>query len=173
MFEKDFTYFGEHAEMTNALLFENGGTDGIFSTAYDVFFTAAIVGFLAGESSREKGDRNLNKTIASNKLIHEGQKTAIIERTIILADEVLDVEGENIRINRALKNFEDEQIKKINRDYIVGYALKGIEILYERLEQSKRDSKDVVFLVNELMEEFMINCDESEELHNFILQLSK
>ncbi len=173
MFEGDFRYFGDHAELTNDLLFENGGTDGIFSTAYDVFFSAAIIGFLSGECSKEKGDKSQDKTIFSDKLSREFEKTNIIERTLILANPNLDLKEEQTRINRALRNFTDVTTKKLNKDYVIGYALKGIEILHDKLKEAKNEKKDVVILANELIEEFTSDEKNYESLFDLIHELAR
>ncbi|CAH1222927.1 hypothetical protein PAECIP111892_05238 [Paenibacillus auburnensis] len=174
MFEGDYRYFGDHVEMTNALLFENGGTDGFFSTAYDVFFSAAIIGFLAEETSKEKGDRDQAKTIFSAKLSAEYQKTDIIARTLLLSDEKLDVGDEDYnRINRAMRHFSEDNMKKVNKNYIVGYALRGIEILHDRLIKAKSEGKDVVFIANELIDEYTSNNSSYQGIHELILELSK
>ena len=172
MFEGDFRYFGEHAELTNELLFENGGANGIFSTAYDVFFSAIIV-FLSGERSKENRDKSQEKTIPSDKLSKEFEKTNIIERTLILANPNIDIDEENGRINRALRNFTDESTKKLNKDYVIGYALKGIEILHDKLKEAKNDKKDVVILANELIDEFASNEKDYEGLFDLINELAR
>lgn len=173
MFEGDFRYFGDHAELTNNLLFENGGTDGIFSNAYDVFFSSAIIGFLSGETSKEKGDRSQDKTIFSDKISREFDKTNIIERTLILANPNLDLDEENGRIDRALRNFSEDKIKKINKEYVIGFALKGIEILHDKLKEAKNEKKDVVALSNELIEEFTSDEKDYEGLFDLIHELAK
>ncbi|MDC7797571.1 hypothetical protein PQS34_15920 [Bacillus altitudinis] len=173
MFEGDFRYFGDHAELTNDLLFENGGTDGVFSTTYDVFFSAAIIGFLSGETSKEKGDRRQDKTIFSEKLSKEFDRTNLIERTLLLANPNLDVSEESGRINRALRNFTDDSVKKANKDYIIGYALKGIEILHDRLKEAKNEKKDRVILANELIEEFSSNSKNYQGLFDLLDEIAR
>lgn len=168
---ENFRYYGEHAKLTDDLLLEKGG---IFATVYDVLFTSAIIGYLDKNTSKVKGDRSYNKTIFSGKLISESTKTDFIARTLLLADEHLDLEDEkNGRISRALRNFNEVEIEKKNREYLIGYALRGIEILHDKFQEGKSKKKDVIEIVQELIDEYTSENNSFKSINDLILEYSK
>lgn len=168
LFTSDYRYYGDHANMTDDLLIANGG---FFDTVYDAFFTASIVGFMDGTISIERGSKNSTKTIFGDKFSNEYDKTKFIIRTLILSDTNF-INNETEKIDRALRNIDDKDTAKINREYIEKYALRGIEILHDRFISSKKNT-DVVSFVNELIEEYTSKENNYESIHNLIIELSK
>lgn len=170
MFRSDYRYFGEHAKMTDELLIENGG---IFHTVYDAYFSAAVIGYLSGGTSREKGDRKDNKTIFSDKFSNEIDKTNLIVRTLLLANNSLDnIEGEPGRVDRSLRNYNDTEIGKLNRKYIESYAFKGLEILHEEFIRNKGNT-DIVTYAKEIFDKYADSNTTYENIQNMILDLAK
>jgi hypothetical protein len=169
MFKSDYRYFGIHSSMTDDLLIKNGG---IFDTVYDLFISAAIVGFAHDETSVIAGDRNETTTIFSDKLIKEIYKTEFIVRTLIISNENLDDLDKNTRIDRALRYFSVEEVSKVNQKYIEGYALRGIEILHEQFILNK-GKQDLVDFVDSLLEKYTTQDNDFESIHSQILELSR
>lgn len=56
---------------------------------------------------------------------------------------------------------------------MIGYALKGIEILHDKLKEAKNEKKDVVILANELIEEFTSDEKNYEGLFDLIHELAR
>jgi len=153
MFEKDYRFWGEHAEMVDSMLIENGG---IFDTVYDAFFSAALIGILEGKKSKAYGDRNKHKTIFADKFNNEREKTNLILKTMLLNDN-MELKGKNDeKVDRSFRNFAtDETTKKMNIKFLEAYAFAGIETLYKTYnEEFLSKDKNKVEIIN-FIENFM------------------
>ncbi|RAT00498.1 hypothetical protein A6E27_24955 [Bacillus cereus] len=169
MFKGDFRFWGKHATMADELLDVN---EGVFDTLYDLVLSAAIVGFISRETAKETGDRNSTKTIFSDKWSREHAKTDLIVKTLLLADKKVEGIEQYSRSDRALRFYTEPDVGRLNQEYLKGYALKGIEILYQELK-NQPNNMDIVSYINYIMNKYVENDDVTQKTHDLIIGLSK
>lgn len=151
LFMDDYLFVGSHEEKARKLTSEIDNSSGakIFSSAVELYMTAAIIGCYFGRrSSREKGDKTYR--IMQNQFSNHYYQLVYIYKLVMLSEKDISLESID-KINNAFRYYDEpENIKKFEE-----YMLGGIEILYDKIFVSTNSSyDDFLSSVNSLMSEF-------------------
>jgi hypothetical protein len=152
MFEKEYIFKGEHANKVRSLTSEfNKEKNKLFSTNYDVYALAPIVGFIYGRKAKCDNGK-LTTKIFSDKFIKEKHNLVFIFRLIMLLDKSYEPEAEK-RIDNAFR-LTDANIVLENELIFDEYVLGGVEVLYEKLMENISNEEDYLNNLYDFIEEF-------------------
>lgn len=173
MFDKEYSFRGKHAEYVIKLTADfDTKHHKLFSTNYDVYAIAPIVGFLY-QRKAELDKSGENTKIFPDKLMKEKPNLLFNYRLIMLLDEKHERDF-NERINKAFRNYETEKAipdEELYEDYVRG----GVEVLFEKLIQPASNAEDYLKNLYDFMEEFEERYNEAVSTDDIIdlCQLAK
>lgn len=152
MFDKEYSFKGTHAEKVIKLTAEfDRNKNKLFSTNYDVYIMAAIVGFMyKRKSDIDKGTETTK--IFPDKLIKEQSDLIFTYRLIMLLDSDNEANFEE-RVNKAFRYYGSDkavQDEQLYDQYVRG----GVDVLYEKLISSANSEEDYLKNLYDFMEEF-------------------
>ena len=151
LFMDDYLFVGSHEEKARKLTSEIDNASGakIFSSAVELYMTAAIIGsYYDHRSPREKGDKTYR--IMQNQFSNHYYQLIYIYKLVMLSEKDLSLEPID-KINNAFRYYDNPENMKKFEEYMLG----GIEILYDKLFVSTNSSyDDFLNSVNKLMSEF-------------------
>ena len=147
MFDKEYVFYGKHAFMVDELKgsFSDKVGKGFFSTVYDVYRVAPIIGFIYKRKAER--DRSSDKTtkIFYEKLNNEKDDLIFNYRTLMMLLNKDKTDDEKMEIAFKLDNKNDE--RKEYDELYDSYVLGGVEELHERLIVPGDKSEDT-FIMN-------------------------
>lgn len=164
LFMEDYLFVGSHEEKARKLVSEIDNSSGakIFSSAVELYMTAAIIGSYYGRrSSRERGDKTLR--IMQNQFSNHYYDLIFIYKLVMLSDSSLSLDSRD-KINNAFRYHENlENVKKFEE-----YMLGGVDVLYEKLFGSNNSTyDDFLASLNALLSEFKDSKNDDEDDINF------
>lgn len=152
MFDKQYRFFGSHAEKVNALtaVFDNAAKSKLFDRNLDVYINASLVGFLY----KRKGQKDSNSSISPQnifpeQMINASDKLKYNLRLILLLDVANEPDSEK-RLDKAFRHFGSEEDLALFDQYVLG----GVEVLYEKLVEGPSDPASFVNRMFDFTEEF-------------------
>lgn len=152
MFDKQYRFFGSHAEKVNALtaIFDETSKSKLFDRNLDVYINAPIVGFLYNKKAEKdtKGDIN-PQNIFPEQMINASDKLKYNLRLIILLDSENE-QDEQKRIERAFRKFGQNEDLELFDQYVLG----GVDVLYEKLIDGASNPISYVERLYDFLEEF-------------------
>ena len=154
MFDKQYRFFGSHAEKVNALtsIFDEASKAKLFDRNLDVYINAPLVGFLfKRKGTKDKGDSSISpQNIFPEQMMNASDKLKYILRLILLLDTSYEPNAEK-RLDRAFRYLgQDESDLELFDAYVLG----GVEVLYEKLIAGASGPSDYTDKLYDFIEEF-------------------
>ncbi len=150
MFDKEYSFRGNHAEKVIKLTSKFDENNQLFARNFDVYMIAPIIGFLYGRKSEL--DKNGETTkIFSDILFREQQNLKFNYRLIMLLDKENERNFEE-RVNKAFRYYGSEKATNDEELYEL-YVRGGIDVLYEKLIETANNSDDYLKNLYDFMEE--------------------
>ena len=152
MFDKEYSFRGTHAEKVIKLTAEfDRNKNKLFSTNYDVYIMAAIVGYMyTRKADVDKGTETTK--IFPDKLIKEQSDLIFTYRLIMLLDSTNEPNFDE-RVNKAFRYYGSDkaaQDEQLYEQYVRG----GVDVLYEKLVASANTEEDYLKNLYDFMDEF-------------------
>lgn len=152
MFDKQYRFFGSHAEKVNALtsIFDEQAKARLFERNLDVYINAPLIGFLYNRKAKkdDKGDVSA-QSIFPEQLINASDKLKYNLRLILLLDKGYEPDEEK-RLDKAFRNFGSDEDLALFDEYVLG----GVEVLYEKLIASVNSTTTYIDKLYDFIEEF-------------------
>ncbi|MGE5661627.1 MAG: hypothetical protein ACM3X1_05210 [Ignavibacteriales bacterium] len=156
MFEKQYRFYGSHAEKVSALtaIFDEDSKAKLFDRNLDVYINAPLIGFLYNkQSQRDRSDSANNiapQNIFPEQMMNASDKLKYIFRLILILDTKYEPNEEN-RLDKAFRKFgTDEKDIALFDSYVLG----GVDILYEKLIEGANNPTEYVDRMYDFVEEF-------------------
>ena len=154
MFDKQYRFFGSHAEKVNALtaIFDEASKAKLFDRNLDVYINAPLVGFLNGRKAyKDKTDNGISpQNIFPEQMMNASDKLKYNLRMILLLDKSYEPDSEK-RLDRAFRHLgQDEADLELFDSYVLG----GVEVLYEKLVAGASTPSDYMDRMYDFIEEF-------------------
>lgn len=149
MFDKEYSFKGKHAEKVIKLTAKFDDKNQLFNRNLDVYIMAPIVGFLY----RKKATLDNGETtkIFPQQLTGAADDLIFNYRLIMLLDKNHEANLE-ARIDKAFRFYGSEKAKadeELYEEYVRG----GVDVLYEKLIESSRNTDDYMKNLYDFMEE--------------------
>ena len=172
MFDKEYIFRGRHAEFVKDLTGRFGPDSKfqILSRNLDLYLLAPIIGFLYNrqadiDTSINSEGKNENTKIFLEQMLKIKDEMIYNYRLIMLRDKKYESDFEK-RIEKAFKNLGTPEGEK-DYEHFNRYVLGGVEILYEKIMLSARNSEDYILNLVNFMKEF----DEKNNVDIDILEI--
>lgn len=142
MFQKEYTFYGSHAEKVKALVskFSDFSGSTIFQRNVDILLFAPIVGLLFGRLGDLDRSNMQTTKIFAEQMIKEDLKIRFNYQLVTLLDKMSNI-GNDQRIDSAFryagKEDAENELAQFNK-----YILGGVDILYEKLIQPAKTEGD-------------------------------
>lgn len=152
MFDKQYRFFGSHAEKVNALtaIFDEESKAKLFDRNLDVYINAPLVGFLYRRKSVKDSTGEVNpQNIFPEQMINSSDKLKYILRLIILLDTEHEPDQDK-RMDRAFRHFGQEDDLANFDQYVLG----GVDVLYEKLVEGATESSEFIGRLFDFLDEF-------------------
>ncbi len=156
MFDKQYRFFGSHAEKVNALtsIFDADSKSKLFEHNYDVYINAPLVGFLFNrKATRDKDASSKNiapQNIFPEQMINFSDQLKYNLRLILLLD-VQHEPDEQKRLDKAFRKLgADERDLALFDEYVLG----GVDVLHEKLMEGDNNPDAYVGRLYDFLEEF-------------------
>lgn len=152
MFDKQYRFFGSHAEKVNALtaVFDEESKAKLFERNLDVYINAPLVGFLYRCKSVKDSFGDVNpQNVFAEQMINASDKLKYILRLIILLDTEHEPD-EAKRMDRAFRHFGQEDDLANFDQYVLG----GVDVLYEKLIDGATEPAEFIDRLYDFLEEF-------------------
>ena len=152
MFDKEYSFRGKHCDYVIKLTAEyDAKKHKLFSTNYDVYAIAPIIGFLYGRKAEldKSGD---STKIFPDKLMKEQQNLLFNYRLIIILDKNHESDF-NERLNKAFRYYGSEKAAP-DEELYESYVRGGVEVLYEKLIANTTSEEDYLTNLYDFLEEF-------------------
>lgn len=164
LFMDDYLFVGSHEEKARKLTSEIDNSSGakIFTSAVELYMTAAIIGCYYGRrSKREKGEKTYR--IMQSQFSNHYYQLVYIYKLVMLNEKDLLLESID-KINNAFRYYDDPNNMNKFEEYVLG----GVEILYDKLFVSTNSSyDDFLTSLNSLIGEFKDTVKKEEDDINF------
>ena len=156
MFDKEYSFRGNHAEKVIKLTTAFDNKNKLFNRNLDVYLIAPLVGFLYNRTADL--DRSSESTkIFPEQLINESHNLLFTYRLILLLDKKHEPVFEE-RINKAFRDYGSDKAAS-DEDHYETYVRGGVDVLYEKLLGSIASEEDYLKNLYDFLEEF-------DELYN-------
>lgn len=170
MFDKEYSFKGTHADKVNKLTAKFDDKNQLFKRNLDVYIMAPIVGFLYQRKAEpDNGDGTQKPTkIFAEQLINNTDNLAFNYRLIMLLDKK-NAETANERVDKAFRNYNSLQAQS-DEELYEQYVLGGVDVLFEKLIETARNTEDYLKNLYDFMEEMderynqTIDLDQTGEL---------
>ena len=152
MFDKEYSFRGKHCDYVIKLTAEyDAKKHKLFSTNYDVYAIAPIIGFLYGRKAEldKSGD---STKIFPYKLMKEQQNLLFNYRLIMILDKNHESDF-NERLNKAFRYYGSEKAAP-DEELYESYVRGGVEVLYEKLIANTTSEEDYLTNLYDFLEEF-------------------
>jgi hypothetical protein len=152
MFDKEYSFRGKHCDYVIKLTAEyDAKKHKLFSTNYDVYAIAPIIGFLYGRKAEldKSGD---STKIFPDKLMKEQQNLLFNYRLIMILDKNHESDF-NERLNKAFRYYGSEKAAP-DEELYESYVRGGVEVLYEKLIANTTSEEDYLTNLYDFLEEF-------------------
>lgn len=156
MFDKQYRFFGSHAEKVNALtaVFDEDSKATLFQHNYDVYINAPIVGFLYKRKATRDKDagkkNNVTQSIFAEQVIDNSDQLKYNLRLILLLDAQYEPD-EQTRLDKAFRHLgEDDRDLALFDKYVLG----GVDVLYEKLIEGPNTPDAYLGRLFDFLEEF-------------------
>ena len=152
MFDKEYSFRGKHCDYVIKLTAEyDAKKHKLFSTNYDVYAIAPIIGFLYGRKAE------LDKSGDSTKIfffffMKEQQNLLFNYRLIMILDKNHESDF-NERLNKAFRYYGSEKAAP-DEELYESYVRGGVEVLYEKLIANTTSEEDYLTNLYDFLEEF-------------------
>ena len=154
MFDKQYRFFGSHAEKVNALtsIFDETSKAKLFDRNLDVYINAPLVGFLfKRKGTKDKGDSGISpQNIFPEQMMNASDKLKYNLRLILLLDTSYEPNAEK-RLDRAFRHLGQAES---DLELFDAYVLGGVEVLYEKLITGASGPSDYMDKLYDFVEEF-------------------
>lgn len=174
MFDKEYSFRGKHALYVIKLTAEyDDKHHKLFSTNYDVYAIAPIIGFLYQRKAELDKSSTETTKIFPDKLIKEQQNLQFNYRLIMLLDEKYEADF-NERVNKAFRYYGHAN-SGLDEELYESYVRGGVEVLYEKLIKPAKSAEDYLKNLYDFMEEFEERYNESVSTDSIVdlCQLAK
>lgn len=166
MFDKEYSFRGKHCDYVIKLTAEyDAKKHKLFSTNYDVYAIAPIIGFLYGRKAEldKSGD---STKIFPDKLMKEQQNLLFNYRLIMILDKNHESDF-NERLNKAFRYYGSEKAAP-DEELYESYVRGGVEVLYEKLIANTTSEEDYLTNLYDFLEEFDERYNQSVSTDSFI-----
>lgn len=171
LFERDYSFRGEHAKKVNELTAEFGdGGYRLFGRNLDVYLLAPIVGFLYGKKAALDSSETTTN-ILLGAMVREKSALWFNYRLIVLLDEENEPDFEK-RVEKAFRHY-GTAVATTDEELYEAYVRGGIEILHEKLVGSTTSPEGFLQNLYEFMEEFEKKYGQSADEIIDLVQLAK
>lgn len=154
MFDKQYRFFGSHAEKVNALtsIFDEASKAKLFERNLDVYINAPLIGFLyKRKATRDRADNGIApQNIFPEQMTNASDRSKYNLRLILLLDTEYEPDAEK-RLDRAFRHLGQDDA---DLDLFDAYVLGGVEVLYEKLIAGGTDPSDYMGRMFDFLEEF-------------------
>lgn len=154
MFDKQYRFFGSHAEKVNALtsIFDEASKAKLFERNLDVYINAPLIGFLyKRKATRDRTDNGIApQNIFPEQMTNASDRSKYNLRLILLLDTEYEPDAEK-RLDRAFRHLGQDDA---DLDLFDAYVLGGVEVLYEKLIAGGTDPSDYMGRMFDFLEEF-------------------
>ena len=152
MFDKQYRFYGSHAEKVNALtaIFDEEAKAKLFDRNLDVYINAPLIGFLYNRKGKrdDKGDVS-PQNIFPEQMINASDKLKYNLRLILLLDKNFEPD-ESKRLDKAFRHFGSDEDLALFDEYVLG----GVEVLYEKLISGVNNTTTYTDKLYDFIEEF-------------------
>lgn len=174
MFDKQYRFFGKHAEQVNKLtsIFDDfQSKTKMFGRNIDVLVNAPLVGFLYGRRAGQDNSKNPEtnqvdtENVMDERVIKSSDDLWLRYRLIMLLDKEFEPDDQK-RIDIAFRETRDNPSGEARfNEYVRG----GVEVLYEKLIEGATSPEDYANKLSDFVLEFedrynaKINIDKIEK----------
>lgn len=164
MFQKEYVFFGSHADIVKSLVskFSDYSGSTLFKRNVDVLLFAPIVGLLFGRTAEIDKTKDHTTKIFVEQMIKEDLSLRFNYQLVTLLDKKNEIDNDR-RIDCAFRNIGREgsetEIARFN-EYILG----GVEVLDEKLIQSAKAEQDYLNNLYDFLDE--INDRYNQSINN-------
>lgn len=163
LFLKNYSFYGKHADMVDALTGKIDEASGasIFSTVVELFIMSAVVGVKIGLKSKPDGDKTKDKKILAEQFNSHSHEIKIAFKFVTLLGNK-DKFDEVTRLNKTFRNPEVDENYKEFEEYMLG----GLEDIYNHLMVSTNSNyADYLTSVNQYLNNFKSpSVEESDDI---------
>lgn len=166
MFDKEYSFRGKHCEYVIKLTAEyDSKKHKLFTTNYDVYAIAPVIGFLYGRTAEldKSGD---STKIFPDKLLKEQQNLLFNYRLIMILDKNHEPDF-NERLNKAFRYYGSEKGAP-DEELYESYVRGGVEVLYEKLIANATSEEDYLKNLYDFLEEFDERYNEAVSTESII-----
>ena len=170
MFDKEYSFRGKHCEYVIKLTAEyDSKKHKLFTTNYDVYAIAPVIGFLYGRTAEldKSGD---STKIFPDKLMKEQQNLLFNYRLIMILDKNHEPDF-NERLNKAFRYYGSEKGAP-DEELYESYVRGGVEVLYSKLMAGVTNPDDYPTRLYDFLEELDERYDQDIDMES-ILELCR
>lgn len=152
MFDKQYRFYGSHAEKVNALtaIFDEESKAKLFDRNLDVYINAPLVGFLYNRKAKRDDKSEISpQNIFPEQMINASDKLKYNLRLILLLDKTYEPD-EQKRLDKAFRHLGAEEDLALFDEYVLG----GVEVLYEKLISGVNSTTTYTDKMYDFIEEF-------------------
>lgn len=155
MFDKQYRFFGRHAERVDALtsVFDEYGKAKLFDRNVDVYVNAPLIGFLFGrkaERDTSPGANEKTTNIMGDRVIYSSDKLKYNYRMIMMLDSNSEPDAQK-RLDKAFRTAGSDSA---DMELFDCYVRGGVDVLYEKLVEGAKTPDDYVERLFEFIDEF-------------------
>jgi len=155
LFDKEYTFYGIHAEKVRKLTFQfDEKNNSIFLSNVNVYKTAPIIGFLYQRKAELDKTPEIKPTkIFLNEILNHLNDLKYSYQLIMLLDTKNESSFEE-RVNKAFRYYGNESEQTLADEQLFEqYVRGGIDVLYEKLIENAVNPEDYLKNLYDFMEE--------------------
>lgn len=152
MFDKEYSFRGEHAKRVNQLTAKFNDSSKLFDRNFDVYLIAPIIGFLYGRKADIDTNSEETTKIFPDILIRNNEDLMFNYRLVMLLDKAYEPNIDR-RIDKAFRLFGKAESKP-DEELFDSYVRGGVDVLYEKLIQNANTPDDYLTNLYDFLEEF-------------------
>jgi len=165
MFDKEYAFKGIHAEKVNKLTAKFDEDNQLFARNFDVYLVAPIIGFLYGrKADLDKGAETTK--IFPDMLMKEELNLKFNYRLIMLLDKENKPDFDE-RVDKAFRYYSSAKAQSDEQLY-EQYVRGGVDVLYEKLIETAKNSDDYLKKLYDFLEEFNERYNEAVSLDSIL-----
>jgi hypothetical protein len=168
MFDKEYDFYGKHADMVLRLTnsFDRDNNIGsVIKTNMDVYEIAPILGYLYNRKAKiDKSTNSMTKIFRDKMMDDKYYNTATFRMLMMLIDK--DTKSNDERKEIAFKLDDNDEKRKEYDDIYNDYVRGGVEVLYEKVFGDGNTEDEVIMSIYEFLEDYndRYYADEIREL---------
>lgn len=156
MFDREYYFYGKHADMVKKLTAKWNDEIGapVFERNLDVYEVAPIIGWIYNRKAEVERDENNKTRVFRDKMLDDRPQLLFNYRNLMLLNgEKMDSEE---RMDIAFHMDDKDEERKTYDELYNSYVLGGVEVLYERIFGNESKPEEYLMNFYEFLEELEV-----------------